>query len=267
MKRLQLIKDLAMCACIILISVGMLCGTAENRRQRRIINEKIDELASRTDAGIQNLGGKINALDVDVQTIRAQETRTENKVASMTDTIRMNRRNLEIEIDNLREELTAEPEETTESTETETIIDETGEAEPYKVGAISITRKKDSIADIDDTKADTNPSQKNDPNPVPTGPHLTAAGGVFTFEGHTETYYNLDMSVVVRVAQERGIAGEYHVRSDGAKMIGDYIMVAACYDVHPYGSLVNTSLGMGIVVDTGGFTAWNANNIDIATSW
>lgn len=104
-------------------------------------------------------------------------------------------------------------------------------------------------------------------NPVPAGPHLTAEGGTFNFEGHTETYYNLDMSVVVQVAQSRGIAGEYHVRSDGAKMLGDYIMVAACYDVHPYGSLVNTSLGMGIVVDTGGFIAWNPAGIDIATTW
>lgn len=106
-----------------------------------------------------------------------------------------------------------------------------------------------------------------DNNPVPTGDHITPQSGTFNFEGHTETYYNLDMSVVVQVAQSRGIAGEYHVREDGAKMIGDYIMVAACYDVHPYGSLVNTSLGMGIVVDTGGFVAWNPTGIDIATSW
>jgi 3D (Asp-Asp-Asp) domain-containing protein len=96
---------------------------------------------------------------------------------------------------------------------------------------------------------------------------LTAESGTFTFEGHTETYYNLDMSVVVQVAQSRGIAGEYHVRSDGVKMLGDYIMVAACYDIHPYGSLMNTSLGMGIVVDTGGFVAWNPTGIDIATTW
>ena len=107
----------------------------------------------------------------------------------------------------------------------------------------------------------------DDPNPVPTGPHLTPASGVFEFEGHTETYYNLPMDVVVQVAHSKGICGEYHVRSDGAKMIGDYIMVAACYDVHPYGSLVNTSLGMGIVVDTGAFTAWNSGNVDIAVTW
>ena len=110
-------------------------------------------------------------------------------------------------------------------------------------------------------------THKVDPNPVPTGAHLTRDGGTFNFEGHSETWYNLDMSVVVQVAQSKGIAGEYHVRSDGAKMLGDYIMVAACYDVHPYGSLVNTSLGMGIVVDTGGFVAWNPTGIDIATTW
>ncbi len=109
---------------------------------------------------------------------------------------------------------------------------------------------------------------KPDPNPVPEGnDHLTKAGGVYWFRDHTETYYNLDMSVVVQVAHSRGIDGDYHVRSDGAKMLGDYIMVAACYYVHPYGSLVETSLGMGIVVDTGAFTSWNAGNIDIATTW
>ena len=110
-------------------------------------------------------------------------------------------------------------------------------------------------------------TKKVDPNPVPTGVHLTRDGGTFDFEGHSETWYNLDMTVVVQVAQSRGIAGEYHVRSDGVKMLGDYIMVAACYDIHPYGSLMNTSLGMGIVVDTGGFVAWNPTGCDIATTW
>lgn len=94
--------------------------------------------------------------------------------------------------------------------------------------------------------------------------------GVAFYDGHLETWYNLDMSVVVRTAQQR-IAGmddaEYWIREDGAKMLGSYIMVAANQEVHPYGSLVETSLGTGIVVDTGLFATWNREQIDIATDW
>lgn len=260
MKRIW-IKDILMSACIILICVAMLCGTAENRRQRRIINEKIDALASRTDAGIQNLGRNIAEMDKDVQIICNKAMRNEDKIASLTDAIEKQRMEFDAEIEDVREQMTTE--QTTEQIE-EPIAE--SDVEPYKVGAISIMKidkEHGGIMEIDDEEI----KHIDDPNPVPTGPHLTKEGGVFTFEGHTETYYNLDMSVVVSVAQSRGIAGEYHVRSDGAKMLGDYVMVAACYDVHPYGSLVNTSLGMGIVVDTGAFTAWNAGNIDLAVAW
>jgi len=99
---------------------------------------------------------------------------------------------------------------------------------------------------------------------------LTRAGGVAWFEGHKETYYNLPMDMVVMYAQQR-IAGyadkEMWIREDGCKMLGDYIMVAADQTVHPYASIVMTSLGEGIVVDTGAFTMWNSEQIDIATNW
>ncbi|MGI5888660.1 MAG: hypothetical protein ACOX6J_04705 [Oscillospiraceae bacterium] len=99
------------------------------------------------------------------------------------------------------------------------------------------------------------------------GSALSASRGVAYFQGHKETYYNLDMSVIVSVAHARGIEGEYWINDLGCKMLGDYIMVAANYTVHPYGSLVETSLGMGIVVDTGGFASESPYQIDIATSW
>ena len=102
---------------------------------------------------------------------------------------------------------------------------------------------------------------------TPSGACLTPTSGIYWFGEQLETYYNLDMSTVVAVAQSSGIAGDYWVRSDGCKMLGDYIMVAACYDVHPYGSTVQTSLGTGIVVDTGGFAANNPTQIDIAVNW
>lgn len=96
---------------------------------------------------------------------------------------------------------------------------------------------------------------------------LTKSKGVNWYQGHKETYYNLDMSRVVQTAQSKGIAGDYWVREDGCKMLGSYIMVAANYDVHPYGSTVATSLGTGIVVDTGGFASSNPQQIDISCNW
>ena len=50
-------------------------------------------------------------------------------------------------------------------------------------------------------------------------------------------------------------------------MLGDYVMVAANFGLRPRGSLVPTSMGMGIVCDTGGFAAANPTQLDIATAW
>lgn len=97
---------------------------------------------------------------------------------------------------------------------------------------------------------------------------LTAYKGVnYNSSGNKETYYNLNMEVIVSNAQNNGIQGEYWVRDDGAKMYGDYIIVAADYSTYPYGTTVETSLGTGIVLDTGEFAASNPNQIDIATVW
>lgn len=99
------------------------------------------------------------------------------------------------------------------------------------------------------------------------GSVLTASMGVNYGPSGKETYYNLNMSGVVSIMRSMGNNDEYWVRSDGAKMLGNYVMVAANLSVHPRGSLVETSLGTGIVCDTGGFAASNANQIDIATNW
>lgn len=82
-----------------------------------------------------------------------------------------------------------------------------------------------------------------------------------------ETFYNLDMSGVIAIMQSMGYYADYWVREDGVKMYGDYIMVAANLNIRPKGTLVQTSLGMGIVVDTGGFAATNPYQLDIATTW
>ena len=99
------------------------------------------------------------------------------------------------------------------------------------------------------------------------GPVLTKESGVNYYYDQKETYYNLPMDTIVSIAQSQGIEGEYWEREDGCKMLGDYIMVAANRGVHPQGSLVETSLGTGIVVDTGGFAEENPTQIDIATNW
>lgn len=96
---------------------------------------------------------------------------------------------------------------------------------------------------------------------------LTPARGSITGPSGKETYYNLNMSGVVSIMHSAGYGGEYWVRNDGCKMLGDYIMVAANLSVHPRGSLVETSLGTGIVADTGGFASHNPTQIDIATNW
>ena len=96
---------------------------------------------------------------------------------------------------------------------------------------------------------------------------LTASNGVNYYGNQKETYYNLPMEGVISIAKSQGIEGEYWVREDGCKMYGDYIIVAANLDTHPRGSLVETSLGTGIVLDTGSFAESNPHHIDIATDW
>lgn len=99
------------------------------------------------------------------------------------------------------------------------------------------------------------------------GPVLSKGRGVNYGPSGKETYYNLNMNGVVRIMRGLGYTGEYWVREDGCKMLGDYIIVAANLNLHPRGSIVETSLGEGIVCDTGGFAKRNPTQIDIATTW
>lgn len=99
------------------------------------------------------------------------------------------------------------------------------------------------------------------------GPVLTKSRGTITGPSGKETYYNLNMDGVVSIMRGIGNTDEYWVRDDGCKMLGDYIMIAADLDIRPRGSLVDTSLGRGIVCDTGSFTNNDPNQIDIAVAW
>ena len=96
---------------------------------------------------------------------------------------------------------------------------------------------------------------------------LTASSGVNYYGSQRETYYNLDMSGCIDIMRSMGNTDEYWVREDGCKMLGNYIMCAANLNVHPRGSLVETSLGTAIVVDTGGFADSDPYQIDIAVTW
>ena len=82
---------------------------------------------------------------------------------------------------------------------------------------------------------------------------------------HRETYYDLNMSVVMRSC---GQGGYYTVRPDGAKVDAQgYIIIAANYGNYPKCSLVETSLGAGKVYDTGGFAERHPFGFDLATDW
>lgn len=100
-----------------------------------------------------------------------------------------------------------------------------------------------------------------------TGSRLTRLGGVNYGPSGKETYYNLNMSGVVRIMRNMGYSEAeypYWVRKDGCKMLGPYIMAAANLTNHPRGSIVESSLGWTIICDTG-YLQWD--QLDIAVSW
>ena len=81
---------------------------------------------------------------------------------------------------------------------------------------------------------------------------------------HRETYYDLPMNVVVNACG----GGGYTVRADGAKVDKDgYVLVAANYGNYPRCSVVETSMGLGKVYDTGGFAVRHPHGFDLATDW
>jgi hypothetical protein len=93
---------------------------------------------------------------------------------------------------------------------------------------------------------------------------LTAKLGTIEYQGHTETWYDLPMSKVVANAQEAGIPCEYWIRDDGVKMFGEWVIVASHPSAPKY-SFVDTSLGLGIILDRHEMP--DKNLYDIATDW
>ena len=106
---------------------------------------------------------------------------------------------------------------------------------------------------------------------------LTARRGVnkymVTINGRTverkETYYDLPMGGVMAIgARECGSEPRYVVREDGVKVDTEgYVLVAADLSRYPRCSVVETSLGLGKVYDTGSFALANPEQFDLATDW
>ena len=98
---------------------------------------------------------------------------------------------------------------------------------------------------------------------------LNKRDGVNYYKGQKETYYNLDMTRIYDKADRN--FGRHHkkwIRSDGVKMYGPYVVLAVPFDVYPYGTTdIETSLGLGIALDTGAFAETNKNQIDVAVDW
>jgi hypothetical protein len=99
------------------------------------------------------------------------------------------------------------------------------------------------------------------------GEVLDSYNGTVKGPNGKETYYNLNMSGVIQIMKDLGYNYEYSVRSDGVKMYGPFIMVAADLSMRPRGSIIKTSLGWAMVCDTGAFVEWNPYQLDIAAAW
>lgn len=100
--------------------------------------------------------------------------------------------------------------------------------------------------------------------------HLTASGGVFYGPSGKEKWYSADMSRVELIMRDLGYPEDsylYHVREDGVKMFGPYVMIAADTTVRPKGTILDTSVGEAMVVDHCVEAEKVSGLIDIATTW
>ena len=69
-------------------------------------------------------------------------------------------------------------------------------------------------------------------------------------------------------ARECGVEPYYTVREDGVKVDAEgYVLVAAHLGLYPRCTVVETSLGLGRVYDTGTFADTNPEQFDLATDW
>ena len=92
---------------------------------------------------------------------------------------------------------------------------------------------------------------------------LTAKAGRVPYGDHVETWYNLPMQKALAYRANEGFEIDYWERSDGMKMNGTFIILAADKSV-PMGTIIETSRGFGMVLDQHNT---DANVIDLAVTW
>lgn len=94
---------------------------------------------------------------------------------------------------------------------------------------------------------------------------LSAAKGINSFMGHQECWYNLPMENIIEQANLVFGENPYWIREDGVKMYGPFVICAG--KSSRYGEVIDTSLGKGLILDTGDFVKEDPDKIDIATAW
>lgn len=135
-------------------------------------------------------------------------------------------------------------------------------------GEVEISPKTTHGAIIGDYEDDTLVEYTNINPPMEN--HITKQSGIFNGISGIESWYNLKMGGCIDYMRELGYSVEeypYWVRSDGCKMLGNYVMVACNTNVYPKGTIIETSMGTGIVVDHCVAAEWGKVTLDIAVSW
>ena len=141
------------------------------------------------------------------------------------------------------------------------------EAETTKITITEVQTEIQTEPEVEVPETTTEVTTVSTPKTNWNGTKLNAYDGTIQGPSGKETYYNLPMQGVVSIMRGIGNNDPYWVREDGVKMLGDYVMVAANLNVRPRGTIVETSLGTGIVCDTGGFAANNPYQLDVAVTW
>ena len=138
-------------------------------------------------------------------------------------------------------------------------------AEPKEVITASLSTASQEVTS--ETSEDEDTTSQVESVPSWDGPVLNPFAGIIQGPSGSETYYNLDMSGVISIMKSLGYDYDYWIRDDGVKMYGDYVMCAADLSIRPKGTILETSLGPGMVCDTGGFVSSDSTRLDIAVNW
>lgn len=162
-----------------------------------------------------------------------------------------------------REEMVEPKEDETTKVEPITMVQEVTEPiEDIEVTLAEEVVEETEVETVEETLPETTEESKYD------GPVLTARMGINEYgPSGRESWYNLEMSGVIKIMKSLGYDYEYWIREDGVKMYGDYVMVAANLKIRPKGTILETSLGTAMVCDTGGFAEYHPYQLDIAVNW